>query len=106
MYEGAFLTEIEEREDGVCLNFDGGNKITVKNGKIKQVEKPVVYRYDEDSPFSGWSMAESAELRFRGGVFALNILLLNADERGGIKVCRLTVEGTDVEEICPIGGLF
>lgn len=106
VYEGAFLTEIEEREDGVFLNFDGGNKITVKNGKIKQVEKPVVYRYDEDSPFSGWSMAESAELRFRGGVFALNILLLNADERGGIKVCRLTVEGTDVEEICPIGGLF
>lgn len=98
-YKDLQLMGIEERDGDLFLEFDFGDKLYIKDGKILEQEQQKIYPWNADIPNSGWSRVRAAELQRIGERFEISFLMENKSEYEEITVWYLTLQGTDMREI-------
>ena len=94
-----FLMGCEKRGNDIFLEFDGGDGLLIKEGRVLEGENHRILRYDPDVPYSEWSRIAAAELHQEEGGFQLHLLLSDCDEQNVRDDWYFTVCGTDIEEI-------
>lgn len=86
----------EKRGGDIYLEFDGGEGLLIKEGRVLEGENHRIFRYDADVPNSAWSRIAAAELHETNGNFELHLLLSDCDEQNASEVWCYTVCGSSI----------
>ncbi len=90
------LMGLEKRGGDIYLEFDGGDGLIVKEGRVIEGENRKIFRYDCAVPNSGWCRIVAAELHETEGGFELHLLVCDSDEQNACEFWYLTVCGSTV----------
>ena len=98
-YEELLLMGYEYKDNDLYLNFDYGDKLLIKDGKITEGADHTIYPFDAHVPHCGWSQVLAAELHRADSKFEIHFLISNLNENNECEVWYLTAVGTDIQEV-------
>ena len=98
-YYETFLMDISEKNGDIYLNFDYGDILLIKKGKIIEGAGHKLYPFDIDAPNSGWSIIIAAELHRVNEYFELHFMVSNNNEFNQNDLWYLTLRGNNITQI-------